>query len=169
MSEILFGDCVNYYLFEKRISNNKLCPFCNKIETVRHLFLECSLVSPLNKIVLSLLRKIARNQICLSEKTFRYFVLPSLGKYEKQLALVILSESRLIIWTCRNLAKHEIKTITVFQMVAKFLNKLKMRIYIDKERMPLEEFINKWCSFDFCSLELVENKITFSSLIDIDY
>ena len=140
MPEILFGDCVNYYLFEKRISNNKLCPFCNKIETVRHLFLECSLVSTLNKIVLCLLRKIARNQICLSEKSFRYFVLPSLGNYEKQLALVILSESRLIIWTCRNLAKHEIKTITVFQMVAKFFNKLKMRIYIDKERMPLEEF-----------------------------
>ena len=35
--------------------------------------------------------------------------------------------------------------------------------------MPLEEFINTWCSFDFCSLQLVENKITFSSLIDIDY
>ena len=160
---------VNYYLFEKRISNNKLCPFCNKIETVRHLFLECSLVSPLNKIVLSLLRKISRNQICLSEKTFRYFVLPSLGKYEKQLALIILSESRHIIWTCRNLAKHEIKTVTVFQIVSKFLNKLKMRIYIDRERMPLEEFINTWCSFGFCSLQLVENKITFNPLTDIDY
>ena len=160
---------VNYYLFEKHISNNKLCPFCNKIETVRYLFLECSLVSPLNKIVLFLLRRISRNQICLSEKTFRYFVLPSLGKYEKQLALIILSESRHIIWTCRNLAKHEIKSVTAFQMVAKFLNKLKMRIYIHRERMPLEVFIDTWCSFGFCSLPLVENKITFNPQIDIDY
>ena len=51
---------VTYYLFQRRISNVNTCPLCKKIETVSHLFLECS-VSPLNKIVLFFLRRITKN------------------------------------------------------------------------------------------------------------
>ena len=104
---------VNYYLFHRRISKVNTCPLCNKIETVSHLFLECSVFSPLNKIVLFFLRKVTRNKITFSEKTFRFFELPALSKLEKQICLIILSESRHIIWINRNFAKHEAKNITV--------------------------------------------------------
>ena len=160
---------VNYYLYEKNISKNKFCPLCNKIETVSHLFLECKIFSPLNKIVLFMLRKLSKDKITFSEKTFRYFVLPILTKHEKQLALIILSESRHIIWTCRNLAKHENKNITEFQIVSQFLNKLKFRILIDKERLPFETFVEIWCVSGFCSLELPNYTINFNPIMNIRY
>ena len=160
---------VNYYLYEKNISTNKFCPLCSKIETVNHLFLECYMFSPLNKVVLLLLRKLSKNKITFSEKTFRYFVLPNLSKYETELALIILSESRHLIWTCRNLAKHEREKITKFQIVSKFLNKLRFRILIDKERMPFETFIETWCILGFCCLDIPDYEITFNPIMDIKY
>ena len=58
-----------------------------------------------------MLKKLSQNKILLSEKTFRYFVLPQLPKFKKQVALILLTESRHIIWTNRNFTKHEFKTI----------------------------------------------------------
>ena len=58
--DVLF---VNYFLFNKNISKVKSCPLCGNIETVSHLFLECKLVKPLNRIVLFLLRKVSSDKI----------------------------------------------------------------------------------------------------------
>ena len=56
---------VNYYLYHKHISKVKTCPLCDKIETVTHLFLECNVFLPLNKIVLFMLKKLSQNKISL--------------------------------------------------------------------------------------------------------
>ena len=158
---------VNYYLFHRRISKVNTCPLCNKIETVSHLFLECSVFSPLNKIVLFFLRKVTRNKITFSEKTFRFFELPALSKLEKQICLIILSESRHIIWINRNFAKHEAKNITDFGVVSIFLNKLKLRILSDKSRMSFEDFIESWCLFGFCTLDLTSDTLNFNPILNI--
>lgn len=159
---------VNYYLFNKNISKDKKCPLCKNTETVSHLFLECSTFSPLNKIVLFLLRRTSNNKIKFSEKTFKYFELPPVEKYVKQLSLILLSESRHIIWTCRNLAKHENKNISSFQVVSKFLNKLKLRILADKKRLSFESFVELWCvTGGLCALDLTEDKIIFHRELDI--
>lgn len=42
---------VNYYFYIRNRSKNKYCHFCKNIETVQHLFLECSFFKPLNEIV----------------------------------------------------------------------------------------------------------------------
>ena len=88
---------VNYYLFNKNISSDKSCSICGKTETVAHLFLECSVVFPLNKIVLYILGTISCNKITFTEKTFRFFGLPELDNFSNYLALVLLSESRHLI------------------------------------------------------------------------
>ena len=158
---------VNYYLYHKHISKIKTCPLCDKIETVTHLFLECNVFLPLNKIVLFMLKKLSQNKISLSEKTFRYFVLPQLPKFKKQVALILLTESRHIIWTNRNLAKHELKTITSLGVVSKFLNKIKFRILVDKERLMADDFFDTWVSSGFCSIEIVSDTISFDPILDI--
>ena len=114
-----------------------------------------------------MLRKLSQNKVSLSGRTFRYFVLPQLSKFKKQVALILLTESRHIIWTNRNLAKHELKNITAFGVVSKFLNKIKFRILIDKDRLTADVFFDTWCSLGFCNIEIISNTITFEPILDI--
>ena len=155
---------VNYYLFNKHISRDKSCPVCGKTETVAHLFLECSVFLPLNKIVSYILGTISWNKIAFSEKNFRFFELPKLDKFSKYLALVLLSESRHLIWNFRNLKKHVNKDLNSFQIVSKFLNKLKMRILVDKKRLPPDDFNEIWLDKRFCGINVSEDKPTFFDL-----
>lgn len=137
----------------------KLVLYAKKIETVCHLFIECSIFVPLNKIVLYLLRRISNNTITLSEKVFRFFELPQLDTFSKQYALILLSESRHLIWICRNLTKHEKKSLCSIQVIFKFFNKLKIRILADKSRLPFEDFFELWCAHGVCGIDLTENKV----------
>ena len=159
---------VNYYLYNKNISKDKKCPLCGRIETTTHLFLECPLFRPLNKIVLFLLRRIS-NKINYSERIFRFFDLPSLENPDKFLALILLSESRHIIWTSRNLVKHEKENVNVHQIVSRFFSKIKIRILADKERLHFDDFVNIWLAYGFCKLDLTNNKIEFHPELSIDY
>ena len=160
---------VNYFLFNKHISKDKTGPLCGKPETVNHLFLECSVFVPLNRIVLYLLRKCANNKIRFSERVFRYFELPPLGKIEKQIALILLSESRYVIWTCRNLKKYDNKSVCSFQVISKFLNKIKFRILADRKRLSVADFLEFWVVNGFCNLDLIKNQIIFKPYLDISY
>lgn len=161
---------VNYYLHSKHISKIKTCPMCGNIETVRHLFLECKFVGPLNRVVLFLLRKMSNNQISFSELVFRFSILPLLPKRVKEICLILLSESRNIIWLNRNLCKYENKNMSGYSLVSQFLNKLKFRILADKIRMSFEAFIENWCIFGlFCGHDLTNDSVIFHPQIEIDY
>lgn len=161
---------VNYYLFNKHISKVKSCPMCDNIETINHLFLECKYVVPLNKVVLSLLRKMTDNRITFSELVFKFSVLPNLSKRVKEICLILLSESRHVIWLNRNLCKHENKKISSYSLVSQFLNRLKFRILSDKSRMQFETFVESWCIFGiFCGLDLTSDTVFFHPEIDISY
>ena len=159
---------VNYYLYSKGISKDKSCPLCSKTETINHLFLECFMFSPLNKVVLYLLRRISKS-FTFSERIFRFFELPNLNKYDKQLALLLLSESRHVIWNCRNLMKHENKYINSTAVINRFLSKLKLRILADKKRLPFQEFDSIWLKHNFCNFDENDNKITFLPVIYVNF
>ena len=160
---------VNFYLYQKHITQDKNCPLCERIETVAHLFLECPVFLPLNKVILHILRQVSNNKIKFSEKTFRFFELPTLEKITKHLALIILSESRQIIWYFRNLAKHENKKVSSSQIISKFFKKIKLRILIDKKRLEVTDFIELWCVSGFCTFNLTEDKVIFNQYTDIQY
>ena len=157
---------VNYYLYYKGITKDKLCQICSKTETVNHLFLECSVFLPLNKLVLYFLRKFSTT-IIFSEKMFRYFDLPSLNSCHKYLSLILLSESRHIIWTCRNLKKHENKHFDSAAVIHRFVSKLKLRILADKKRLVSNVFDDIWLKNNFCSFDENRAEINFDPLMDV--
>ena len=157
---------VNYYLYYKGITKDKLCPICSKTETVNHLFFECSVFLPPNKLVFYFLRKFSTT-IIFSEKMFRYFDLPSLNSCHKYLSLILLSESRHIIWTCRNLKKHENKHFDSAAVIHRFVSKLKLRILADKKRLVSNVFDDIWLKNNFCSFDENIAEINFDSLIDV--
>ena len=98
---------VNYFLFIKNISKNKMCPLCDSIETVNHLFINCKIVQPLNKIILKILNHMTKQKFYLTETIFRFLILPKLSEEIYNIALILLTESRNIIWNSRNKCKHE--------------------------------------------------------------
>lgn len=141
-----------------------LVQYVEKLKLLLIFFLECSVFLPLNKIVSYILGTISWNKISFSEKNFRFFELPKLDKFSKYLALVLLSESRHLIWNFRNLKKHVNKDLNSFQIVSKFLNKLKMRILVDKKRLPPDDFNEIWLDKRFCGINVSEDKPTFFDL-----
>ena len=168
---------VNYFLFNKRISVDNLCPLCHiHIETINHLFLECKYVNPLNKVVLSLMRQITQNQITFSELVFRFHILPSkLPKRIIEICLILLTESRYVIWLNRNLVKHENKTISWHALLSQFFARLKLRILADRQLMSFETFIDKWCISDgdsdgvFCTIDLFTDLVSFNRQLETNY
>ena len=167
---------VNYFLFNKHISKENQCPLCNShIETINHLFLECKYVGPLNKVVLSLIRQITQIQITFSELIFRFHILPKLPKRITEICLILLTESRYVIWLNRNLTKHENKTISWYSLLSQFFARLKLRILADRQLMSFQNFIDNWCISDgdsngvFCTIDLFTELVTFSCQLETNY
>lgn len=166
MHEIIY---VNYYLFNKNISKDKFCPLChNHVETINHLFLECIYVGPLNKVILSLMRQITNNQINFSEFVFRFYILPKVPKRVTSICLILLSESRHVIWLNRNLVKYENKNISSSSLISQFFSKLKLRILAEKQLMSLQTFIDNWCIYNgvFCSIDAATENILFNPQLE---
>ena len=160
---------VNYFLFSKRIRKENQCPLCKtQVETINHLFLECKFVNPLNKVVLSLIRQITNNQITFSELVFRFHILPKLPKRITEICLILLTESRYVIWLNRNLVKYENKTLCWSSLLSQFLARIKLRILADKHLMDFYTFLDNWCIGDgvFCVIDLFTEKITFHRQLD---
>ena len=164
---------VNYFLFNKQISKDNLCTFCHsRIETINHLFLECKHVNPLNKVVLHLMRQITQNRITFSELIFRFHILPKLPKRITEICLILLTESRYVIWLNHNLVKHENKTISWFALLSQFFARLKLRILADKQLMSFDDFVDNWCISDgdsggvFCVIDLFTNIVMFSRQLE---
>ena len=167
---------MNYFLFNKHISKENQCPLCNShIETINHLFLECKYVGPLNKVVLSLIRQITQNQITFSELIFRFHILPKLPKRITEICIILLTESRYVIWLNRNLTKHENKNISWYSLLSQFFARLKLRILADRQLMSFQNFIDNWCISDgdsngvFCTIDLFTELVTFSCQLETNY
>ena len=162
-----------YFLFNKQISKDNLCTFCHsRIETINHLFLECKHVNPLNKVVLHLMRQITQSRITFSELIFRFHILPKLPKRITEICLILLTESRYVIWLNHNLVKHENKTISWFALLSQFFARLKLRILADKQLMSFDDFVDNWCISDgdsggvFFVIDLFTNIVMFSRQLE---
>lgn len=158
---------VNYYLYTKKISKCSRCYFCNNVETVSHLFLECSHILPLNKIVLKLLQIISENKVTFSEKTFRFFDLPHLEKTVKYPCLTILSLSRSIIWHFRNLAKYHKIIGSKLDIIKRFLSQLRCRILAERNRLNIIVFLDTWAQHGICTF--TENGCDFNVTMYPEY
>ena len=70
-----------------------------------------------------------------------FFDVKNVGSTElKYVYLVFLSESLHIIWTSRNSEKHEKILLSPFNLIVKFLNRIKFRIALDFKRLTNDSF-----------------------------
>ena len=91
------------------------CTFCSKPETIDHLFVQCFISTSINKVVLYLMHVITADNHKLSLKQFQFLNVDySYGPEINYVFLVLLSESRNIIWKCRNQVKFDKKTVFSF-------------------------------------------------------
>ena len=72
------------------------------------------------------------------------FYVKNVGSTElKYVYLIFLSESRHIIWTCRNSVKHE-KISSPLELIIKFMNRIQFRITLDFHRLTHDFFYLYW-------------------------
>ena len=109
-------------------------------------------MQPLNKIILKILNHITNQRFELTETMFRFLLLPNTLVDVQEIALILLSESRNIIWNSRNKCKHEQKAVTAYSLVAKFLSKIKFRMSVDLFRMGTANFSNFWQNPSLCTV-----------------
>ena len=118
------------------------------------------------------MRQITHNKVTFSELIFRFHILPQLPKHIMEICLILLTESRYVIWLNHNLVKHENKTISWYALLSHFFARLKLRILADKELMPVDDFVDYWCISDgdsdgvFCVIDLFTNIVTFSRQLE---
>ena len=120
----------------------------------------------MNRIVLKFLRMLSNNTIILSEKIFRFLLLPKLPQNYLNLALIFLTESRQVIWECRNMCKYNNKSFTDYALVAKFLSRIRFRMQVDLQRMDCASFGNIWSEY-FCTINVDNREIIFDKILDI--
>ena len=120
----------------------------------------------MNRIVLKFLLLLSNNKIVLSEKIFRFLLLPKLPQNHLNLALIFLTESRQIVWESRNLCKYNNKSFTDYSLVAKFLSRIKFRMQIDLQRMDCASFGNIWSEY-FGTINVDDRTIIFDNILDI--
>ena len=108
------------------------------------------MVISLNKCVLYILNLLIDN-VKMTEKLFRFFCVDqSLPPENTYVVLILLSESRNCIWNLRNDVKYRKILITPFDLICKFLLRIRSRIYVDYKRMSLMKFEYTWR--EFCSV-----------------
>ena len=101
---------------------------------------------------------------------FRFLQLPKLDNDIHNAALILLTESRNIIWNSRNKCKHERSPVTSYSLVAKFLSNIKFRMSVDLQRLEPATFGHKWCDLGLATLNLNFNTrdITYDPALDIN-
>ncbi len=102
----------------------------------------------------------------LSERVFRIFEFIEKDKIKNDITLILLSESRHVIWLCRNLANYEGKPMTAFAMLEKFINRIKIRLLTDHDRMNSGYFEEIWCRYNFCKIDEHSNQLVFDASLE---
>lgn len=157
---------VNMYLFNRSIGKCNKCMFCDKAESLRHLFLECSLVLPLNKTVLFLLQIVSGERAYLTERHFRFFDVANVSGTVKYIFLIYLSESRYTIWHFRNRVKYDNNVVTALSLIQHFVSRIKYRIYADFMRFSPEKFNVVWVVHGIADVD--NDNLLYSDFLSVD-
>jgi exonuclease III len=153
---------VNAYLHPKGITPGPWCHFrgCLKTETVQHLLFDCAYSKGLYLILLPWLDTLSDHAIPYVRGTVPYdfFINPDpiflSDKYKCAVILYLVSLAKYVVWTVRNLVKHERKVINTQYILVTFLSILRFRILADHVRLSPYLFRQYWLSSDlFCRLE----------------
>ena len=129
-------------LFKYNISRNAKCYLCKqRVETLCHLFYECSMLDGLWAYVASIF--ICKVTISMNIILFNKYT-PHANKHFNELLLLLVNLLKFCIWTKRNQAKHEMEKVTILSIKALFVRTLTLRIKADFYRLENTLFAKYW-------------------------
>ena len=148
---------VSYYMCNIGVYKNNKCALCNvHIETIPHLFYECTFIKPLLSIVKNFLNTLTHNQFLhlnLSHIRFHSFPNNIIHKEVTSICLYLISLMCFSIWQCRCIVKFEKQKHTSNRLILMYINKLIQRIQCDFYRFNTTTFLKYWGKSDlFCSI-----------------
>ena len=152
---------VNAFLSKFIRSTPIRCTFCSSPETITHLLLQCKFTLPLNRLCLYLIHLVTNGNALFREKWFRYFDV-SADPNIKYVILILLAESRCIIWRARNEVKKDKIALNSHDLAYRFINRIRYRIFLDFKRLHVNKFYEHWS--DFCVIE--NDNIRYFSVLD---
>ena len=141
---------VAYRLFLWNYPVAKYCSFCRtECETEDHLFYSCSYVYAIKNTVSTLIEKVSN--LTLTTQVIRFGPLSKNVQF-RSTALILLSEYRYAIWTCRNRARFDKKQVLPMEISQYFCARLSNRIHVDQRRLPPDRFTHLWVSPGLCQV-----------------
>jgi len=147
---------VNYDWWKRNVSKNKNCNFCKNVETISHLFCECSLIQPLWQLIFAFVSNYYGKDIRFSSEIILFNNLPIAPSPDiRTVCSYLLAIGKSSIWKCRNEVQYHKKIITSDSIIMNFIYKLKFRILVDFQRFSRMKFFQHWCISEiFCSVDI---------------
>ena len=102
---------VNILMFKYNVSKSYKCVYCHEVETLRHLFFECTFNSQLLLLIKNWIFALSNGIICLN---FKNIVLQNIDISNNQIKSVIVMIISLYcktVWLNRNVKKFEKKNV----------------------------------------------------------
>lgn len=161
--KILHGAvAVNAFISVMNPTVSNECPFCGRLETIFHCFLQCGRIEALFSTLKTLF-------LSFKEKWSKVVFLFGAG-YRKinaakwQLLNFLLGEAKMSIYLAR---RNKIKREVFQDLVSVFVSLVRARDWIDfkfhKEMKSLDSFVQQWCDNDvICSVD--NEELTFGAV-----
>ena len=102
---------VNILMFKYNISKTYKCVYCNEVETLRHLFFECTFNSQLLLLIENWIFTLSNSIICLNFKNIVLQDTEISNEKIKSVILLIISLYCKTVWLNRNVKKNEKKNV----------------------------------------------------------
>ena len=142
---------INEYLYRLNITKNLKCYLCNsEVESLEHLFYNCTVTNPIWDFTQSVLLKATNSIVKITVKNilFNIFKKSKCNSYNI-LFIILLAEARWSIWLCRNKHKFKEAIVTYDYIKNVFLHSIRLRIKADFIRLPLVKFERLWANNSF--------------------
>ena len=97
---------VNILMFKYNISKTYKCVYCNEVETLRHLFFECTFNSQLLLLIKNWIFALSNGIICLNFKNIILQDIDISNNKAKSVLLLIISLYCKTVWLNRNVKKN---------------------------------------------------------------
>ena len=145
---------VNCLMFKYNISKSNKCTFCNSVETIGHLFIECDFISQLYLLLKNWILSLSNGALIFSNKHIFFEDIDHPNSRTLSTILLLIALYCKTIWLKRNDKKFTVKKVTREGVYMNFLYQLKLRILADYDRFPRLKFVEYWCDTDlFCTID----------------
>ena len=145
---------VSSLMFRYNIYKSSKCIFCDNVETLKHLFFECTVVGPLFVLLKNWILAISKGMMLLDFENLSFRNISAPNKETRSIILLLISLYCKTVWLNRNDKKFKHENISASVIYINFLSQLKLRILADYERFSELKFKKFWCSTNlFCKIQ----------------